>query len=79
VFRPDRVHRRRGAAAAGHADRRGVRRSALLLLAAATAGGHWHVLAQAGLGGVALDGFYLVLALVSPSGMGMGDVKAAAG
>lgn len=31
------------------------------------------------LGGVALSGFYLVLALISPSGMGMGDVKAAAG
>jgi prepilin signal peptidase PulO-like enzyme (type II secretory pathway) len=31
------------------------------------------------LGGIALAGFYLVLALISPSGMGMGDVKAAAG
>jgi leader peptidase (prepilin peptidase) / N-methyltransferase len=53
--------------------------TALLLLTAAAAGGHWHVLAQSVLGGVALAGFYLVLALVSPSGMGMGDVKAAAG
>jgi leader peptidase (prepilin peptidase) / N-methyltransferase len=53
--------------------------TALLLLAAAAAGGHWHVLAQSVLGGVALAGFYLVLALISPSGMGMGDVKAAAG
>jgi leader peptidase (prepilin peptidase)/N-methyltransferase len=53
--------------------------TALLLLAAAAAGGHWHVLAQSVLGGVALAGFYLVLALLSPSGMGMGDVKAAAG
>ena len=52
--------------------------SALLLLAAAAAGGHWHVLARAVLGSVALVGFYLVLALISPSGMGMGDVKAAA-
>jgi leader peptidase (prepilin peptidase)/N-methyltransferase len=53
--------------------------SALLLLAAAAAGGHWHVLAQSVLGGIALAGFYLLLALISPSGMGMGDVKAAAG
>jgi leader peptidase (prepilin peptidase) / N-methyltransferase len=53
--------------------------TALLLLAAAAAGGHWHVLARAVLGGVALAGFYLVIALISPSGMGMGDVKAAAG
>jgi leader peptidase (prepilin peptidase)/N-methyltransferase len=52
--------------------------TAALLLAAAAAGGHWHVLAQSVLGGVALAGFYLVLALISPSGMGMGDVKAAA-
>lgn len=51
----------------------------LLLLAAAAASGHWHVLAQSVLGGVALAGFYLVLAVISPSGMGMGDVKAAAG
>ena len=53
--------------------------TALLLLTAAAAGGRWHVLAQAVLGGIALAGFYLVLVLVSPSGMGMGDVKAAAG
>lgn len=53
--------------------------TALLLFTAAAAGGHWHVLARSVLGGVALAGFYLVLALVSPSGMGMGDVKAAAG
>jgi leader peptidase (prepilin peptidase)/N-methyltransferase len=53
--------------------------TALLLLAAAAAGGHWHALARAVLGGIALAGFYLVLALISPSGMGMGDVKAAAG
>jgi leader peptidase (prepilin peptidase)/N-methyltransferase len=51
----------------------------LLLLAAAAAGGSWHVLVRAVLGGIALAGFYLVLALISPSGMGMGDVKAAAG
>lgn len=53
--------------------------TALLLLAAAAAGGHWHVLGQSVLGGAALSGFCLVLALISPSGMGMGDVKAAAG
>ncbi|HLQ52755.1 MAG TPA: A24 family peptidase, partial [Streptosporangiaceae bacterium] len=53
--------------------------TALLLLAAAAAGGHWHALARAALGGIALAGFYLALALISPSGMGMGDVKAAAG
>jgi leader peptidase (prepilin peptidase)/N-methyltransferase len=53
--------------------------TALLLLAAAAASGQWHVLSRAVLGGVALAGFYLVLAVISPSGMGMGDVKAAAG
>src|SRR5258708_22208830 len=37
----------------------------------------WRVLVRAVLGGVALSGFYLVLVPVSPSGMGMGDVKAA--
>jgi leader peptidase (prepilin peptidase)/N-methyltransferase len=52
--------------------------TALLLLAAAAASGDWHVLARAILGGLALSGFYLLLALISPSGMGMGDVKAAA-
>jgi leader peptidase (prepilin peptidase) / N-methyltransferase len=52
--------------------------TALLLLAAAAASGHWHTLARAALGGIALAGFYLVLALISPAGMGMGDVKAAA-
>jgi leader peptidase (prepilin peptidase) / N-methyltransferase len=50
----------------------------LLLLAAAAASGHWHALAQATAGGIALAGCYLILALISPSGMGMGDVKAAA-
>jgi leader peptidase (prepilin peptidase) / N-methyltransferase len=51
----------------------------LLLLAAAAAGGHWVFLARAVLGGTTLVGFYLILALISPSGLGMGDVKAAAG
>jgi leader peptidase (prepilin peptidase) / N-methyltransferase len=53
--------------------------TAVLLLAAAAASGHWHVLFRAVLGGIALAGFCLVLALISPAGMGMGDVKAAAG
>ena len=53
--------------------------TAVLLLAAAAAGGTWPVLARALLGGVALSGFYLALAVISPSGMGLGDVKAAAG
>jgi leader peptidase (prepilin peptidase)/N-methyltransferase len=51
----------------------------LLLLAAAAAGGTWPALARAGLGGIALSGFYLALVAISPSGMGLGDVKAAAG
>jgi leader peptidase (prepilin peptidase)/N-methyltransferase len=53
--------------------------TALLLLAAAAASGNWHSLAWAALGGAAMVGFYLALMLVSPSGMGMGDVKASAG
>jgi leader peptidase (prepilin peptidase)/N-methyltransferase len=50
----------------------------LLLVAAAAAGGQWPTLGRAVLGGIALAGFYLLLVLISPSGMGMGDVKAAA-
>jgi leader peptidase (prepilin peptidase)/N-methyltransferase len=50
----------------------------LLLAAAAAGGGHWDSLTRALLGGVVLAGFYLILAFISPSGMGMGDVKAAA-
>jgi leader peptidase (prepilin peptidase) / N-methyltransferase len=53
--------------------------TAALLLAAAAADGTWHVLSRAVLVGIALSGFYLVLAVISPSGMDMGDVKAAAG
>lgn len=49
-----------------------------LLLIAAAASGSWPILARAVLGGIALSGFYLLLALISPAGMGMGDVKAAA-
>jgi leader peptidase (prepilin peptidase) / N-methyltransferase len=59
----------------------------LLFVAAATAspesfgaaaGRPWPVLLRAVLGGVALAGFYLVLLLVSPASMGLGDVKLAA-
>jgi leader peptidase (prepilin peptidase) / N-methyltransferase len=49
-----------------------------LLLAAAAVSGHWPVLLRAALGGLALAGFYLALLLVSPSAMGLGDVKLAA-
>lgn len=51
----------------------------LLLMAAAAAGGLWHPLTRAILGGIALAGFCLVLMVISPSGIGMGDIKAAAG
>jgi leader peptidase (prepilin peptidase)/N-methyltransferase len=49
----------------------------LALLAGATAG-HWAGFGRATLGGLALAAFYLLLAVVSPSGMGLGDVKLAA-
>jgi leader peptidase (prepilin peptidase)/N-methyltransferase len=64
--------------------------TALLLLAAALAGpgsggpaasGHeasWSALLRALLGGLALAGFYLLLMIISPSGMSLGDVKLAA-
>ena len=51
---------------------------AVFLLLAAGTSGPWHDLARAALGGVALAGFYLALVLISPSGMGLGDAKAAA-
>lgn len=50
---------------------------ALLLLGAAIAGGDWVALARAAAGAGILFAFYLVLALVKPGGMGMGDVKLA--
>ena len=50
---------------------------ALLLLAAAVSG-PWPALPRAVLGGLALAGFYLVLTVLSPSGMSLGDVKLAA-
>lgn len=63
--------------------------AALLLLAAATGsaavgsatGDHpasWSALARALLGGLALAGCYLLLMIISPSGMSLGDVKLAA-
>jgi leader peptidase (prepilin peptidase)/N-methyltransferase len=48
------------------------------LLLAAAVGGHWADLVRALLGGLALAGVYLALLLISPSGMGLGDVKLAA-
>jgi leader peptidase (prepilin peptidase) / N-methyltransferase len=51
--------------------------AAFLLLAAATSG-HWHNLIRAGLGGIALTALYLLLFLIHPSGMGMGDSKMSA-
>ena len=52
--------------------------TAVLLVLAAAVGGNWLFLVRAALGGIALAGFYLMLMLISPAGMGMGDVKAAA-
>jgi leader peptidase (prepilin peptidase) / N-methyltransferase len=37
----------------------------------------WPAFTRALFGGLALSGFYLALVLISPSGMGLGDVKAA--
>jgi leader peptidase (prepilin peptidase) / N-methyltransferase len=50
----------------------------VLLLAAAAVGGTWTALVRALLGGLALAGFYLLLMVISPSGMSLGDVKLAA-
>jgi len=52
--------------------------TAVLLLAAAAVGGPWFALVRALLGGLALAGFYLLLMVISPSGMSLGDVKLAA-
>lgn len=48
------------------------------LAVAALTGGHPGQLGRAGLAAVALCGFYLLLFLIKPSGMGLGDVKLAA-
>lgn len=54
----------------------------MLLLLAAAVGGPWSALGpaflRALLGGLALAGFYLLLMIISPSGMSLGDVKLAA-
>ena len=55
--------------------------TAVLLLAATAVGeleGSWSALVRALLGGLALAGFYLLLMVISPSGMSLGDVKLAA-
>jgi leader peptidase (prepilin peptidase)/N-methyltransferase len=50
---------------------------AVLLLIAAVPAQDWSTLLRAGLGAVVLFAVFLVLALISPSGLGMGDVKLA--
>jgi leader peptidase (prepilin peptidase)/N-methyltransferase len=50
----------------------------LLLTVAAAAEGTWPDLGRAGLGAAALFAVFLALALISPSSLGMGDVKLAA-
>jgi leader peptidase (prepilin peptidase)/N-methyltransferase len=49
----------------------------ILLVVAAVGQGTWEPLSRAAIGGVALFFVYLILALISPSGLGMGDVKLA--
>ena len=51
---------------------------AVLLLGAATVNGDWDALLRALLGAAVLFAVYLVLALISPRSLGMGDVKLAA-
>ena len=48
---------------------------AVLLVVASVGSGDWWALARAGMGAAALFGFYLLLVLVYPAGMGWGDVK----
>ena len=48
------------------------------LLLDAASSGHWHNFVRAALGGCAAAAFYLAIALVTPSGMGVGDAKLAA-
>ena len=50
---------------------------AILLTAAAALTGEWWALLRAGLGAAVLFGVFLVLALISPRSLGMGDVKLA--
>ncbi|MGY1827781.1 MULTISPECIES: prepilin peptidase [unclassified Blastococcus] len=49
-----------------------------LLAVPAAVSGEWYALLRAGFGSMALFAAFLVLALISPSGLGMGDVKLAA-
>jgi leader peptidase (prepilin peptidase) / N-methyltransferase len=49
-----------------------------LLLAAEAVSGPWSALFRAVGGGLALAGFYLLLMVISPSGMSLGDVRLAA-
>lgn len=48
-----------------------------LMLLAGAAGSNWAALLGAAAGGAALFAVYFLLALISPAGMGMGDVKLA--
>lgn len=48
----------------------------LLAVASAATGDYWRLL-NAAIGAVAMGGFYLLLAVVRPGGMGLGDVKLA--
>lgn len=50
---------------------------ALSLVAASAQTGDWAALLRALLGGLALAGLYLAVAIISPASMGMGDVKLA--
>lgn len=52
--------------------------TATLLLLGAASSGRWDDLLRAGLGGLALAGFYVALIFIAPSGMGMGDTKLSA-
>jgi leader peptidase (prepilin peptidase)/N-methyltransferase len=49
----------------------------VLFASACVAGASWEALLRAAVGGIALFGFYFVLRLVRPGGMGGGDVKLA--
>ncbi|WP_431245479.1 prepilin peptidase [Leifsonia xyli] len=49
----------------------------VLLTATAAVDGDWARLGQAAIGGAALGGFYLLLAVIRPDAMGLGDVKLA--
>jgi leader peptidase (prepilin peptidase)/N-methyltransferase len=51
--------------------------AAVLLTVAAAVDDDWSALLRAGLGTVVLFGFYFLLALIYPRGMGFGDVKLA--